>query len=97
MPKGRTVRPTHKTTKKAIKVAAEKLVASTRRNGTIKKSELADAYARVINTKGVDAKEVKTTALAAAEQAVALHPQVVEHRGGLKWHSVGRGNRAAVA
>lgn len=94
MPKGRTIRPIHKNTKTVIAVAAEKLIANTRRLGAIKISDLPDTYSRLINTDGVNEKEVKAAALAAAKLAANEHRQVTLNKQGLTWNNVGRGNRA---
>ena len=94
MPKGRTIRPIHKNTKNVIKIAAEKLIANTRRLGKIKVTDLPGAYSRLINTEGVDEKEVTNAALAAAKMAANDHRQVTLSKQGLVWNNVGRGNRA---
>ena len=95
MPKGRTARPKHRTSKRALNVAAEKMAKAVQRHGIITKRELSDRYSSLINTDGVDDSEVKDTASVVAAMAADAHPQVKMKRGGLEWISVGRGNRAA--
>jgi len=91
----RTARPNHKTTKRALALAAKKMAAAVQRNGIVAKSERVDQYRSLINTEGVDGREVRKTANEVAKLAAESHPQVsLEKDGTLQWLIVGKGNRA---
>ena len=66
----RTARPEH--AKTSPRAAAKRLAKTVRRYGRVTKTELREAYGRVINADNVDKKEVN----AAADAAAKLIPEV---------------------
>ena len=92
----RTARPVHKRSKRALALAAKKMAAAVQRNGIVSKGEITDQYRSLINTDGVDGREIRSTATEVAKLAAKTHPQVsMEKDGSLQWLIVGKGNRAA--